>query len=32
MKWAWASLFMVAFSDIYVRMLSMGVWTDLRLF
>ncbi|HXV17292.1 MAG TPA: hypothetical protein VD758_10960 [Gemmatimonadaceae bacterium] len=32
MKWAWASLIMVAFSDIYVRMLSMGVWTDLRLF
>src|SRR5512141_433679 len=32
MRWAWSSLFMVAFSDIYVRMLSMGVWTDLRLF
>ena len=31
MRWAWMSLFMVAFCDIYVRMLSMGVWTDLRL-
>ena len=31
MRWAWASLFMVAFCDIYVRMLSMGVWTDWRL-
>ena len=31
MRWAWCSLFMVAFCDIYVRMLSMGVWTDLRL-
>ena len=32
MRWAWCSLFMVAFCDIYVRMLSMGVWTDMRLF
>lgn len=31
MRWAWCSLFMVAFCDIYVRMLSMGVWTDFRL-
>ena len=31
MTWAWCSLFMVAFCDIYVRMLSMGVWTDFRL-
>jgi len=31
MRWAWCSLFMVAFSDIYVRMLSMGIWTDWRL-
>ncbi len=31
MRWAWCSLFMVAFCDIYVRMLSMGIWTDLRL-
>jgi hypothetical protein len=28
MKWAWMSLFSVAFSDIYIRMLSMGVWVD----
>jgi len=32
MNWAWLSLFMVAFCDIYVRMLSMGVWTDFRIF
>jgi len=31
MRWAWSSLIMVAFCDIYVRMLSMGVWTDWRL-
>jgi len=32
MRWAWCSLVMVAFCDIYVRMLSMGIWTDWRLF
>jgi hypothetical protein len=32
MRWAWFSLFGVAFSDIYVRMLAMGIWTDFRLF
>ncbi|MGH9340818.1 MAG: succinate dehydrogenase [Acidobacteriota bacterium] len=32
MAWAWMSLFWVAFSDFYVRMLSMGVWTDWRIF
>ncbi len=32
MNWAWASLFSVAFSDVYVRLCSMGVWTDLRIF
>jgi hypothetical protein len=32
MLFAWISLFGVGFSDIYVRMLSMGVWTDYRLF
>ncbi|HWA36088.1 MAG TPA: hypothetical protein VG737_18230, partial [Cyclobacteriaceae bacterium] len=32
MNWAWCSLFGVAFADIYVRLVSMGVWTDLRLF
>jgi hypothetical protein len=31
MTWAWLSLFWVAFSDLYVRMLSMGVWTDWRI-
>jgi hypothetical protein len=32
MKWAWMSLFAVAFADLYVRLCSMGVWTDWRLF
>lgn len=32
MKWAWTSLVWVAFSDIYVRLCSMGVWTDWRFF
>ena len=31
MAWAWTSLVWVAFSDIYVRLCAMGVWTDLRL-
>ena len=31
MRWAWCSLFGVAFADIYVRLCSMGVWTDWRL-
>ena len=31
MLWAWMSLIWVAFSDVYVRLCSMGVWTDLRL-
>jgi hypothetical protein len=31
-KWAWASLFSVGFSDIYVRLCSMGVWSDWRIF
>ena len=31
MRWAWASLFSVAFADIYVRLCSMGVWTDWRI-
>ena len=29
--WAWCSLFSVMFADLYVRMCSMGVWTDYRL-
>ena len=32
MLWAWLSLFSVGFSDIYVRLCSMGIWTDGRLF
>ena len=31
MFWAWTSLFMVGFADFYVRMLAMGVWTDVRI-
>ena len=26
--WAWFSLFWVGFSDVYVRLCSMGIWTD----
>ncbi|MBW7905847.1 MAG: succinate dehydrogenase [Phycisphaerae bacterium] len=32
MLWAWLSLFSVAFSDVYVRMLAAGVWADWRIF
>jgi hypothetical protein len=31
LKWAWMSLGMVAFCDVYVRLCSMGIWTDWRL-
>jgi hypothetical protein len=31
MRWAWMSLFGVALSDVYVRMLAMGVWSDWRI-
>ena len=31
-RWAWVSLFMVAFADIYVRLCASGVWTDPRFF
>jgi hypothetical protein len=31
MAWAWSSLFSVGFSDLYVRLCSMGVWSDVRL-
>ncbi len=31
MLWAWTSLFWVAFSDIYVRLCSMGIFTDWRI-
>jgi hypothetical protein len=32
MLFAWLSLFWVGFSDVYVRLCSMGVWTDWRFF
>jgi hypothetical protein len=32
MIWAWMSLFWVGFTDLYVRLCSMGVWTDWRIF
>ena len=31
MVWAWCSLVSVAFSDIYIRLCAMGIWTDWRL-
>ena len=31
MSWAWCSLFWVAFADLYVRLCSMGIWTDWRI-
>jgi hypothetical protein len=31
MKWAWASLFWVGFSDLYVRLCAMGILTDWRI-
>jgi len=32
MMWAWISLFWVGFSDVYVRLCSMGTWHDFRFF
>jgi hypothetical protein len=32
MTWAWCSLIWVMFSDLYVRMLAMGIWHDWRIF
>jgi len=32
MRWAWLSLFWVAFTDLYVRLCSMGILHDVRLF
>ena len=32
MLFAWISLFVVGFSDIYVRLCSMELWTDFRFF
>ncbi|MBV6520173.1 MAG: hypothetical protein MNPFHGCM_00278 [Gemmatimonadaceae bacterium] len=31
MKWAWASLLWVAFADLYIRLCSLGIWTDVRI-
>jgi hypothetical protein len=31
MVWAWLSLFSVAFSDLYIRFCSMGIWSDWRI-
>jgi hypothetical protein len=31
MMFAWMSLFSVAFCDIYIRLCSMGIWSDLRI-
>ncbi len=31
MNWAWTSLFGVMFADLYVRLCSMGIWTDWRI-
>jgi len=32
MLFAWCSLFSVGFSDLYIRMCSMGIWSDWRIF
>jgi len=32
MLFAWLSLFSVGFADLYVRLCSMGIWTDYRVF
>jgi len=31
MLFAWSSLFAVAFADVYVRLCSMGIWSDWRI-
>jgi hypothetical protein len=31
MRFAWLSLFSVAFCDIYIRLCSMGIWSDWRI-
>jgi hypothetical protein len=31
MMWAWISLVWVGFCDIYIRLCSMGIWTDWRI-
>jgi len=30
-RWAWTSLIMVAFADVYIRLCAMGIWADLRI-
>src|SRR5215467_10092091 len=32
MMWAWMSLFWVSFTDLYIRLCAMGIWTDYRIF
>ena len=32
MLWAWTSLCAVGVADLYVRLCSMGVWSDVRIF
>jgi hypothetical protein len=32
MLWAWMSLFWVGFTDIYIRMCSMNIIHDVRIF
>lgn len=31
MLWAWTSLFSVGFTDLYIRLCSMGIWHDFRI-
>jgi hypothetical protein len=31
MMWAWFSLFWVGFTDVYIRLCSMGIWSDWRI-
>ena len=31
MLWAWLSLFWVGFSDVYIRLCSMGIWHDFHI-
>jgi hypothetical protein len=31
MVWAWMSLVMVVFADLYVRLCALGIWRDPRL-
>jgi len=31
MQWAWTSLVAVGFTDVYIRLCAMGIWTDWRI-